>query len=341
MKPGWSLGDIARRFGLELRGDASTRVTSAASLTRAGMDDISFLARRRHRDQLVGCKAAAVILTADDADRFPGASLIAADPALAFARVATLFQRPQQRTPGIHPSAVVDDHASIDPTACIGPQCTIAAGAEIGAAAIIGPGCHIGPGCRVGADCRLVARVTLVADVHLGARVLVHAGAVLGDDGFSLAWDNDDWVKVPQLGCLVIGDDCEIGANTCIDRGALHDTVLEHDVRLDNLIHIGHNVRVGAHTAMAGCAAVAGSAEIGRHCQIGGGAGILGHIRIADRVTITARTLVTHSINEPGTWSSGTPMQENRLWRRNAVRLKQLDGIARRVSRLEKDTGHD
>jgi UDP-3-O-[3-hydroxymyristoyl] glucosamine N-acyltransferase len=195
----------------------------------------------------------------------------------------------------------------------------------------------------VGAGSELVARVTLVTRVRLGQRVRVHPGAVLGADGFGLALERPPegephWIKVPQLGGVVIGDDCEIGANTTIDRGALDDTELEHDVRLDNQIQIGHNVTIGAHTAMAGCVAVAGSARIGRYCLIGGGAGVVGHIRIGDQVTVTAMSLVTHSLDGPGQFSSGTPIQENRAWRRNAARFKQLDALARRLTSHSKDS---
>ena len=173
--------------------------------------------------------------------------------------------------------------------------------------------------------------MTLVTRVRLGKRVLVHPGAVLGADGFGIAMDHGHWTKVPQLGGVVVGDDCEIGANTTIDRGALGDTVLEEDVRLDNQIQVGHNARIGAHTAMAGCSAVAGSASIGRHCLVGGGAGILGHLEVCDRVVITAMSLVTHSIREPGEYSSGTPLMDNRNWRKSAARFRQLDRIARAI----------
>jgi UDP-3-O-[3-hydroxymyristoyl] glucosamine N-acyltransferase len=183
----------------------------------------------------------------------------------------------------------------------------------------------------------LVARVTLVVRVRLGKRVRIHPGAVLGADGFGLAMDAGHWLKVPQLGGVLVGDDCEIGANTTIDRGALEDTVLEEDVRLDNQIQIGHNAVIGAHTAMAGCAAVAGSARIGRYCLVGGGAGILGHLEVCDRVIVTAMTLVTHSIREPGEYSSGTPIMDNRSWRKNAARFRQLDALARRVLASDKD----
>jgi len=208
---------------------------------------------------------------------------------------------------------------------------------DIGEGAVLGPHCIIGDDCTIGAHSRLVARVTLVTRVQLGCRVLIHPGAVLGADGFGLAFDRDHWLKVPQLGGVRIGDDCEIGANTTIDRGALEDTVLEEDVRLDNQIQIAHNVHIGAHSALAGCSAVAGSARIGRYCMIGGNAGVLGHLELADRVTITAKSLVTHSIRESGEYSSGVPLQDNRQWRRNATRFKHLDEIARRLSALEKD----
>ena len=211
---------------------------------------------------------------------------------------------------------------------------SIGARSRVGAGAVVGPGCVIGDDCVVGAGSELVARVTLVMRVAIGKRVRVHPGAVIGADGFGLAMSDDgdgQWLKVPQLGGVVIGDDCEIGANTTIDRGALDDTVLEADVRLDNQIQIGHNVHIGAHTAMAGCSAVAGSARIGRYCLIGGGAGVLGHLELCDRVVVTAMSLVSHSIREPGEYSSGTPLMDNRSWRRNAARFKQLDAFVRRM----------
>ena len=183
----------------------------------------------------------------------------------------------------------------------------------------------------------LFRSVTLVTRVRLGQRVLVHPGAVIGADGFGLAMDAGQWLKVPQLGGVIVGDDCEIGANTTIDRGAIEDTVLEDDVHLDNQIQIGHNVHVGAHTAMAGCSAVAGSARIGRYCQIGGGAGVVGHLEICDKVVVTAMSLVTRSIREPGEYSSGTPLMDNRSWRKNAARFKQLDALARRLAAIDKE----
>ena len=332
----YRLDDLAQRFGLSLAGEAGRSIRGVGTLAQAGPDQLAFLANARYAAQLASTRAAAVVLDASMAAGCPVPALIAGDPYLAFARIARLFEQRPAATPGIHPSAVVEPGAAIDASASIGPLCFVAASARIGPGAVIGPQCVVGDDCDVGAQTRLVARVTLVMRVRIGARVLVHPGAVLGGDGFGLAWGGQQWEKVPQLGGVRIGDDCEIGANTTIDRGALEDTVIEEDVRLDNQIQVAHNVRIGAHTAMAGCAAVAGSASIGRHCLIGGGAGVLGHLQVCDRVTITAMSLVTHSIREPGEYSSGTPLQENRQWRRNAVRSKQLDDIARRLAALEK-----
>ena len=336
-RPIHTLADLAARFGLELRGEGQTPIQAVATIQRAQAGQITFLANPQYRQHLASCAAAAVILRAADLEHFTGNALIARDPYVAYAKIAALFADIAPAHSGVHPSAVVADDARIASTAWIGPQCVIESGCEVASGAQIGPGCVILRGCSIGEDSQLVARVTLGAGVVLGRRVLVHPGAVIGADGFGLAFDQDHWHKVPQLGTVRIGDDCEIGANTTIDRGALDDTVLEEDVRLDNQIQIAHNVHVGAHTAIAGCAAVAGSARIGRYCLIGGGAGILGHLTIADRVTITAMSLVTHSIREAGEYSSGTPIQPNREWRRNAARFRHLDEFARRLKQLEQD----
>ena len=330
--------ELADRFGLQVHGDPTVAIHGVATLAHAGPGQLTFLANPRYRTQLAETRAGVVVLRAGDAAARDGTALVARDPYLAYARVAALFDHAPAAEPGVHASAVVHRDAHVDPAASVGPGCVIAAGARIAAGAVLGPHCIIGPGCSVGAQSRLVARVTLVTRVALGQRVLIHPGAVLGADGFGIARDTDRWVKVPQLGGVRVGDDCEIGANTTIDRGALGDTVLEEDVRLDNQIQVGHNVRIGAHTAMAGCSAVAGSASIGRHCLVGGGAGILGHLEVCDRVVITAMSLVTHSIREPGEYSSGTPLMDNRRWRKSAARFKQLDDIARRTRPGDKDS---
>ncbi|GAB1596298.1 UDP-3-O-(3-hydroxymyristoyl)glucosamine N-acyltransferase [Lysobacter claricitrinus] len=328
-RPHYTAGELAERFGLELHGDAATLVRGVATIADATPDRLTFLSNSKYRPALATTRAGVVVLSATDADAAPGTALVARDPYAAYARVATLFEVVPSAPAGVHASAVVDPTATVEPSASIGPHVSIGARCAIGAGATIGAGCVVGDDCVVGDGSRLVARVTLVTRVRLGARVLIHPGAVIGADGFGIAMDAGAWLKVPQLGGVVIGDDCEVGANTTIDRGAIDDTVLEDDVRLDNQIQIGHNVRIGAHTAMAGCVAVAGSTRIGRYCLIGGGAGIVGHIEICDKVVVTAMSLVTHSLREPGEYSSGTPLMDNRTWRRNAARFRQLDRLFR------------
>ena len=327
---------LAQRFGLALRG-GDREVSGVGTLADAEAHQLGFLANPRYRGQLATTRAGVVVLRDEDADAFAGTALVARDPYATFAKIAALFESVPAHAPGIHPTAVVDPDAVVDPGASVGPLACIGARSTVAAGAFVGPGCVIGEDCSVGEGSTLVARVTLVTRVRLGRRVRVHPGAVLGAAGFGLAMEGGRWLNVPQLGGVTVGDDCEIGANTTIDRGAIGDTVLEEDVRLDNQIQIGHNVRIGAHTAMAGCAAVAGSARIGRHCLVGGGAGILGHLEVCDRAVVTAMSLVTHSIREPGEYSSGTPLMDNRAWRRSAARFKQLDDIARRTRGGDKD----
>ena len=329
--------ELAQRFGLTVHGDGSALVHGVATLAGAAEGQLSFLANSRYRSQLSSSRASVVVLREEDVPAAPATALVARDPYTAFARIASLFEVHPGRNAGVHASAVIDDSARVAPSAHIGPFVVIGANTTIGSGCVVGPGCIIGDDCELGAGSELVARVTLVTRVRMGQRVRVHAGVVIGADGFGLAMEAGHWIKVPQLGGVRIGDDCEIGANTCIDRGALGDTVLEEDVRLDNLIQVGHNVHIGAHTAMAGCSAVAGSAKIGRYCLIGGAAGVLGHLEICDKVTITAMSLVTSSIREPGEYSSGTPLTDNRSWRKNAARFKQLDALARRVQANDKE----
>ena len=329
--PHYTLAELAEKFDLIVQGDADTKIIGVAPLATAGNKQISFLANSLYRKQLSQTHAAAIILREADATLSSIPCLIAKDPYVAFAKISALFEIKKNVIPGIHPNAIIDPSASVDRSASIGPFVSIGAHTHIEANVVIGASCVIGDCCHVGAQSELVARVTLVTRVQIGKRVLIHPGAVLGAEGFGLAMDAGRWLKVPQLGGVIIGDDCEIGANTTIDRGALGDTVLEEDVRLDNQIQIGHNVQIGAHTAIAGAVAVAGSAKIGRYCLIGGAAGIVGHIEICDKVRINAFSLVTHSITEPGEYTSGTPLQESREWRKNAARFKHLDEMVRKI----------
>jgi len=326
---GHTLAELAERHGLVLAGDGGLRIDGVATLAAAGPTQLGFLANPRYRPQLQTTQAGAVVMGEADAVDSPVPALVSRNPYADFARIAALFDIRPATEPGIHATAAVAADAVVDPLAHVGAHCSIGARSRIEAGAVLGPGTVIGHDCVVGPQCRLVARVTLVERVRLGARVLVHPGAVLGADGFGLAMDQGRWLKVPQLGGVRVGDDCEIGANTCIDRGALGDTVLEEDVRLDNLIQVAHNVHIGAHSAVAGCAGIAGSTRIGRYCLIGGAAGIVGHIEICDKVTITGGSRVTHSIKEPGEYSSGTALQPHGEWRKNAARFNRLDQLVR------------
>jgi UDP-3-O-[3-hydroxymyristoyl] glucosamine N-acyltransferase len=331
--PSFSLAELAEKFGLMVTGNADTKIIGVAPLINANKNQLSFLANPLYRKQLSQSQAGAIVLQEADAAETSAPCLIAKDPYATFAKISALFEIKTLADAGIHPSAVIHPSAKIDASASIGPFVSVGAHSIIEANAVMGAGCIIGEHCIVGSNSELIARVTLVTRVKLGKRVVIHPGAVLGAEGFGLAMEAGRWLKVPQLGGVLIGDDCEIGANTTIDRGALGDTILEEDVRLDNQIQIGHNVHIGAHTAIAGAVAVAGSAKIGRYCLIGGGAGIVGHISICDKVRINAFSLVSHSINEPGEYSSGTPLQESREWRKNAARFKHLDEMARKIKR--------
>jgi UDP-3-O-[3-hydroxymyristoyl] glucosamine N-acyltransferase len=330
-------GALAERFGLVLHGDAGATVTGAAPLATAGPGQLAFLANPRYADLLASTQASVVIVDPEHVQGVRGTALVAADPHVAFARVSALFETAFERPPGIHPTAVVHASAQVAASASVGPHVSIGEGSRVGERSIIGPGCVIGEHCSVGDDCELVARVTLVLRVRLGRNVRIHPGAVLGAQGFGLAMEHGRWLDVPQLGGVVVGDDCEIGANTTIDRGALEDTVLEEDVRLDNQIQIGHNVYVGAHTAMAAQVGIAGSTRIGRHCMLAGKAGVSGHLEICDRVTVLAMSMVAGPITEPGTYASSLPVTDVRTWRRNAARFRQLDALARRIPAAKKD----
>ncbi|QDS15460.1 UDP-3-O-(3-hydroxymyristoyl)glucosamine N-acyltransferase [Xanthomonas arboricola] len=328
---------IAEQFGLIVVGDGAVEVSGVSTLAHAGAGQLSFLSNPRYRPQLGQSQAAVVVLRADDAADARGTALVAKDPYTAFAKIAALFDVAPVREPGIHPSAVIDPSAQVSPNAHVGPFVSIGARSRVGDGCVIGTGSIIGEDCVVEDGSELLARVTLVTRVRLGKRVRIHPGAVIGADGFGLAMDAGHWIKVPQLGGVVIGDDCEIGANTCIDRGALEDTVLEEDVRVDNLVQIAHNCHIGAHSAIAGCTGIAGSAKIGRYCLLGGHVGVVGHLEICDKVVITGKSVVRNSIHEPGEYSSGTPLTDNRTWRKNAARFKQLDVLARRILAVGKE----
>jgi UDP-3-O-[3-hydroxymyristoyl] glucosamine N-acyltransferase len=334
-----TLGQLATRFGLELRGDPDAVVTGVATLQQARAGTLAFLANPKYRRHLATTGATAVVVDPAAAGDCPVAALVTKNPYAAYARIAALLHPEPAAPAGVHPSAVVEAGARVAPTAHVGAQAYVGAGARLGERAYVGPGCVVAEGAEVGDDTRLVARVTLYRGVRIGRRCIVHAGVVLGADGFGLAQDRDGWVKVPQVGGVSIGDDVEIGANTTIDRGAIDDTVIEDGVKLDNQIQVGHNVRIGAHTAIAGCAGISGSTTIGKRCLIAGAVGVVGHLEIADDVVVTGLSMVSSSITQKGMYSSGLPAMETSAWRRVVARLRHLDELFDRVKRLEKERG--
>ncbi|MBK9160301.1 MAG: UDP-3-O-(3-hydroxymyristoyl)glucosamine N-acyltransferase [Nitrosomonadales bacterium] len=333
----FSLADIAARLGGRVLGDGGVRVAQIATLENAQPDHISFLTNSKYRAQLAGTKAGAVILGEADADSTPLPRIVSDNPYAYFARVSALLNPLAEIRPGVHPDAVVAGTAKIAASASIAATAVIGEGANIGESSVIGEGCCIGANVTIGSHARLYPRVVVYHDCVIGDNLIAHSGAVIGSDGFGIAMDEGRWIKIPQIGRVVIGNDVEIGANTTIDRGALNDTVIEDGVKLDNQIQVAHNVRIGAHTAIAGCAGIAGSAVIGRYCLIGGGARILGHLQLADHVEVAAHTLIGKSIREPGNYAAIYPFARLDDWRRNAVHLRHLDELAKRIRALEQE----
>jgi len=335
------LAELVLDLGGTLHGDADRVVLRIASLETAGEGAISFLAHARLRPLLEATHAGSVIVREDMREAALarcGAVIVTPDPYLYYARLsrwwAVRHARPSQQ--GVHPSAVVGQAVSLHPSVVVGPLAVIDDGACIEEGAIIGAHCHVGADAHIGANTRLAPRVVLAEACRIGQRGMVQSGAIIGGDGFGFAACEGRWEKIEQLGAVRIGDDVDIGANTCIDRGALDDTVLEDGVKLDNLIQIAHNVHIGRHTAMAGCVGVAGSARIGAHCTVGGAAMILGHLQIAELVHISAGSFVMSSLTKPGQYSGVFPIDDNANWEKNAATLRQLHTLRSRLRALEK-----
>jgi UDP-3-O-[3-hydroxymyristoyl] glucosamine N-acyltransferase len=337
----YSLAEISAQLGGRVVGDATVSVTQISTLEHAQKNQISFLTNSKYRAQLASTKAGAVILSEADADVTELPRIISDNPYAYFAKVSALLNPLPQVIAGVHPSAIVSDSAKIDKTACIEATAVISAGATIGAHSVIGAGCYVGDNVLIGHHVRLYPRVIIYHDCVVGNNLIAHSGVVIGGDGFGIAMDAGRWIKIPQIGRVVIGNDVEIGANTTIDRGALDDTVIEDGVKLDNQIQIAHNVHIGAHTAIAGCVGIAGSTTIGKYCLIGGSAGILGHLQIADRVEISAFSLIGKSIREAGSYTAIFPFSKTEEWRANAVHLRHLEELVKRVKTLEKTIGKD
>jgi len=333
---GYALADLAARSGADLHGDGRVRVTRVATLERAGPGSIAFLANPKYAAMLDATRASAVIVTPEDAGRTALPKLVTPTPYLAFARIAAVLHPSASPAPGIHPTAVVDAGATVANGVSIGPHATIGAGTALAEGATIGAGCAIGRDVRIGARSRLDANVVVYDGCAIGADAIVYAGAVIGADGFGLAEDGGRWLRVPQVGRVVVGDRVEIGANTTVDRGAIDDTVIGDDVKLDNQVHIAHNCTIGEGTAIAGCVGIAGSTRIGKRCRIGGAAMISGHLSIPDGTTLGGAAVVMSTIREPGAYSGSWPVQKYQDWRRSAARLRQLDRLAERVAALER-----
>lgn len=330
-----SLGELVSRLGGELIGDSSIKVRQIASLEAAGPGDVAFLSNPRLRGALETSRASVFLLSPKVAGLTERARILTSDPYLYFAKVAQLFNPPKSATPGVHPTAVVA--SALPASVSVGPQAVIGNGCVIGENCVIGAGCVIGDGVSVGADSLLHAGVKIYDSCVIGARVILHSGAVIGADGLGFARDaNKHWVKIPQIGRVIIGDDVEIGANTTVDRGALDDTVIGNGVKLDNLIHVAHNCKVGDDTIMAAMAGLAGSTTVGRRVMVGGKAGFSGHLEVADDVTVSADTNVTKTIDKPGVYTSMIPLQTHADWVKNFSHLRRLDAMAERLRELEK-----
>ncbi|WP_369986241.1 UDP-3-O-(3-hydroxymyristoyl)glucosamine N-acyltransferase [Thalassolituus sp.] len=331
-----SLTELADHLGAELLGDGDITITGVATLKDATSGEIAFLANESYRKQLSDSQASAVIVRPADAESVAGSALVCDNPYLAFARTTHLFDNRSPAEVGVHPTAVIAD------SAVVGADCRIAANVVIGEHVELGEGCEIGPGtvigdqCVLGTQCHLNANVTLYHDVTLGERVRIHSGTVIGADGFGFAPDQGRWVKIMQLGGVRIGNDVEIGANSCVDRGALGDTIIGDNVILDNHVQIAHNVELGDGTAAAAQAGVAGSTRLGKHCTLAGNAGVAGHLELCDGVFVAPKTVISKSITQAGGYATGTAQMPINEWRKSATRFRQLDSMARRIKDLEK-----
>ncbi|KFD20712.1 UDP-3-O-(3-hydroxymyristoyl)glucosamine N-acyltransferase [Tatumella ptyseos] len=335
------LADLAQQLDAELHGDGDIAISGIASMQSATSGKITFLANSRYREQLAHCKADAVVLTEADLEWCQSAALVVKDPYLTYARMAQLLDTTPSPAENIGPGAVVSPQARLGANVAIGANAVIESGAELGDNVVIGAGCFVGKKTRIGAGTRLWANVSVYHEVVIGENCLVQSGTVIGADGFGYANDRGNWVKIPQLGSVVIGDRVEIGACTTIDRGALDNTQIGNGVIIDNQCQIAHNVIIGDNTAVAGGVIMAGSLKIGRYCMIGGASVINGHMEICDKVTVTGMGMVMRPITEPGVYSSGIPLQANKAWRKTAALVMNIDDMNKRLKAIERKTGKD
>lgn len=332
----YSLQEIVSKLGGELVGNGAVNISRVASLAGAQPGQISFLTGSKYRAQVAATKASALIVSNENRDVTELPRIVTENPYAYFARVSDLLNAQATYAIGIAPSAVIDETATV-PTSCsIGANCVIGPQVKLGTNVVIGPGCVLGGNVSIGDNTRLEANVVVYHDCVIGSNCTLFAGSVIGADGFGYAEENGRWVKIPQIGRVVIADYVDVGANTTIDRGALDDTIIGEGVKLDNLIQIGHNCCIGAHTVIAGCVGIAGSARIGRHCRIGGAAMILGHLEIADEVTISPGSMITRSLNKADTYTALMPFQSHDEWLKTAAQIRRLGDLTERVKQLEK-----
>jgi UDP-3-O-[3-hydroxymyristoyl] glucosamine N-acyltransferase len=333
----FTLAALAKELGAQIKGAPNYQITGLQTLAQAQANQLSFLANPKYKSDLQNTSAGAVLLRLEDAETYSGQALIVANPYAAYAQVAAYFDKTPRLPAGIHGTAVVAASAKIDASAAIGPNVVIGEDVVIGAGSRIEAGVVVQARTHIGKDSHIRPRVVIYHDCVVGDRVHIHAGAVIGADGFGFANDKGRWHKIAQIGAVHIHNDVEIGANTTIDRGALTDTIIHDGVIIDNLVQIAHNVVIGAHTAIAACCGISGSTQIGQYCVLAGGVGLVGHIHIADSVQITGMTMITKSITEPGSYSSGTAFESSDTWKKTAVRVRQLDDMAQRLKQMEKD----
>ena len=336
-QPGLRLDEIVARLGGIIEGDGSVTVLQVASLSSARTGQIAFLNNPKYRQQLQSTCASAVILSPQYAAETTLPRIVHQNPYAYYARVVALLNPPRQRPQGVHASAVV--RSEVPSSVSVGEHVVVGARAQIGENVTIYPGCVIGDDVTIGSNSLIYPNVVIYNDCVIGQRAVIQAGAIIGGDGFGFAREGECWIKIPQIGRVIIGDDVEIGANTSIDRGALDDTVIGNGVKLDNQIQIAHNVSIGEHTAMAGCVGIAGSTKIGRCCSVGGAGMIVGHLELADNVHISAGTMVTKSLRKPGQYTSIFPLEPHDEWLHNAAQIKRLAKLAERVAELEKKLG--
>ncbi|PIJ45198.1 UDP-3-O-(3-hydroxymyristoyl)glucosamine N-acyltransferase [Tatumella sp. OPLPL6] len=330
------LAELARQLDATVHGDGDIAISGIASMQSAGAEQITFLANSRYREQLSQCNAAAVVLTEADLEFCQSAALVVKNPYLTYAKLAQILDTTPQPAENIAPSAVIASDASLGNNVSIGANAVIESGVVLGDNVVIGPGCFVGKKTTIGANTRLWANVSIYHEIKIGSHCLIQSGTVIGADGFGYANDRGNWIKIPQLGTVVIGDRVEIGACTTIDRGALDNTQIGNGVIIDNQCQIAHNVIIGDNTAVAGGVIMAGSLKIGRYCMIGGASVINGHMEICDKVTVTGMGMVMRPITEPGIYSSGIPLQSNKQWRKTAALVMNINEINKRLKTLER-----